>query len=300
MRVFVTGASGYIGNAVAKAFREKGHTVYGLVRSKENAIDLSKEEICPIIGSLEKPDTYSKILDEVEVVTHCAFDSSNKGAEQDGQAIDNILNKFSKSPLSHALIYTSGVWVYGSTEYKMVDESHLTHPINLIKWRPQHEQKVLKATAPNLRTVVIRPGCVYGGIKGLTTLLFNSIQEGSVVIPGEGKNRWAMVHIQDLAHAYVSAAEKELTHTILNVTDDSSSTLREIAEAIARSAGIPDKVRSLSTEEANKKFGSITEGLMLDQKINNTKIKRLLHWQIHHAAFVDEIDTYYQAWKATQ
>lgn len=301
MRIFITGAAGYVGHAVAKAFRAKGHTVYGLVRSEEDAHLLSLEEIWPILGDLEKPESYQKILNEVEVAVHCAFDfSSEKGVEQDALAIDTILQAFSQSSLPRSFIYTSGVWVYGSRGHQMIDESMNISPLECVKWRPSHEEKVLKATSPKLRTVIMRPGHVYGGIGGLTNILFTSTENGVVAIVGEGHNRWPMVHLQDLAYAYVSAVEKELSGIALNVVDDSTATLREIAEAIARAANLEGKIQAIPIEKAKEQFGGLAEGVAIDLTVNNSRIKRLLGWQIHHAPFLYEADLYYNSWRTTQ
>lgn len=300
MRVFVTGASGYIGQAVAKAFRAKGHTVFGLVRSKASANLLSHDEIWPIIGDMNNPDSYSSIIDQVEVIVHCAADFSDKSVELDTKTIDTILSKLSKNILPKAFIYTSGVWVYGSTNSKIVDEASPLNPIDLAKWRPGNEQKVLKATSPNLRTVVMRPGVVYCKVGGLMNLFFTSTQTGAVTVIGDGSYHWAMIHVQDLAYAYVSAAEKELSNVILNVTNESYVTVREMADAVAQSAGIPGKINSLSHDDAIKQFGPLTQGLTINQQVDNSRIKRLLGWQIHHAPFINEIDIYFNAWKASQ
>lgn len=301
MRIFVTGAAGYIGHGVAKAFRSKGHSVSGFVRSEEDARLLNLNEIIPVIGDLEKPESFQQILKDVEVVVHCAFDyASDKGVEHDAKAIDLILQTLSQSPLPRTFIYTSGVWVYGSRGYQMIDESMPLSPLDIAKWRPNHEEKVLKATSPKLRTVIMRPGHVYGGVGGLTKILFTSTQNGTVKIVGEGHNRWPMVHLQDLSSAYVSAAERELTGIILNVVDDSTATLRELAESIARAAKIEGKIQVIPLEEAKKNFGPIAEGLAIDLSVNNSRIKRLLGWQIHHAPFNYEAELYYQTWKTTQ
>lgn len=301
MRILITGASGYIGHAVARAFRAKGHTVYGLVRSEGDAHLLSLEEIWPIIGDLGEPESYRQALNEVEGVVHCAFDySSDKGVELDAKTIDTVLQAFSQGELPRFFIYTSGVWVYGSRGHQIVDESTVLNPLEIAKWRPAHEEKVLKATSSRLRTVVLRPGHVYGGIGGLFNILFTSTQSGTTKIIGEGHNRWPMIHVQDLAHAYVSAAEKELTGVVLNVVDDSTATVREMTEAIARVANIEGKIQTISIEEAKNQFGLMAEGFAIDLTVNNSRIKRLLGWQIHHAPFVYEADLYYKAWKTTQ
>ncbi|CUI16360.1 hypothetical protein PNK_0734 [Candidatus Protochlamydia naegleriophila] len=300
MRVFVTGATGYIGHAVAKAFRAKGHTVYGLVRSQEDGDLLSLDEIWPVMGDLDQPDSYKQLLDNVEVAVHCAFDWLDKGIERDAKTIDTITEVFGKSSLPRTFIYTSGVWIYGSRGHQIMDESSPVNPIEISKWRPIHEEKVLKATNVNLKTVVLRPGCVYGNVGGLTNLLFTSTQSGAVKIVGEGHNRWPMVHVQDLAYAYVAAAEKELTNVTLNVVDDSSNTVREMAEAVARSAKMEGKIQVLGMDEAKKQFGELVDGLLVDLQANNSRIKRLLGWQIHHVPFVNESDLYYNVWKTTQ
>lgn len=300
MRIFVTGASGYIGQAVAKAFRNKGHRVYGLVRSPEQAAELSLQEILPLIGDLNQLSTLIDQLDQIEVVVHCAFDSSTDGIQKDTDTIDIIIKSLSRSSLPRIFIYTSGIWVYGSKGEQIVDESVVVNPVERIKWRPGNEQTVLNAAKDNLKTVVIRPGLVYGQSSGLMKLFFASIQNGAIPVIGEGKNHWSMVHVEDLAHAYVSAAEKELGGVILNVVGDSFPTMREVAESIAKSAGLEGKIKNLSPDEAQKVFGDLWEGLAIDLKVDNSRIKRLMKWQTHHAPFIEEADIYYQAWLASQ
>lgn len=298
MRVLVMGASGYVGRSVAKAFRAKGHIVYGLVRSQDDAALLSLDEIWPVVGNLEQPESVTKILQEVEVAVHCAYSDENKAAELDEKAINLVLEQFSKSSFQRIFIYTSGVWLYGSLGYKVADESMNLNPLEIVKWRLKNEEKVLKASSSTLNTVVIRPGHVYGGFGGLTGMLFATTLNGAASIPGEGKNRWPMVHHQDLAHAYVSAAEKELNKVVLNVVDDSSLTLREIGEAIARASKL--ELKTLSPEDSKNVFGNILDGFMIDLTVDNSRIKRLLGWQIHHAPFIYEADLHYNSWKAKQ
>lgn len=300
MRVFVTGPTGYIGSAVAKAFQLAGHSVTGLVRSEENASKLRQAGMIPIIGDLSKPDTYMKAIRNAEVIVHCAFDNSQKGVIIEGTVMGAILEGTRVAGTStKAILYTSGVWVIGNTGTAVADESSPKHPLEIVKWRLGIEERLFQASSRHLRTVVLAPGCVYGPAGSLTAMWFSSATEGAVEVVGDGKNRWAMVHADDLARAYVLAAEQELTGLTLNITDDSRNTVEEMALAVAQAAGIPGKISYLSEREAEKKYGKLTEGLLIDQQVSSERATRLLGWRPRHHHFIDNVDIYYQSWKAS-
>src|SRR6266702_2157757 len=120
MQVFVTGATGYIGFAVAAALRRAGHRVWGLARSEAKARRLTQHEIDPVIGDLADPNTYLEVASDCAVLVHTAFD------------------------------FTSGAWVYGDTGDRMVDETTPPNPTRLVAWRPAHEQLVLQAAGGGL------------------------------------------------------------------------------------------------------------------------------------------------------
>ncbi len=295
MRVFITGASGYIGNAVARAFRRNGHQVTGLVRTAEQAKRLAAAEIAPVLGDLKDPASYQQAARAAEALVHCAFEYSKEGVARDQQTLDAFLGCEPK-----ALIYTSGVWVYGNTQGQIVDESNPLQPIELARWRVEQEKKVLQATSMHLRTVIIRPGVVYGGAGGLTGLWFASAAKGAVEIVGSGNNFWSLIHIEDLARAYVLAAEKELSNLALNVTDGTFHSVKEMAEAAAKAAGIAGKVVSIPLPDAQKQLGPVWEGLAIDQKASSERIQRLLGWKPFHLGFIEDVERYYASWKADQ
>ena len=109
-----------------------------------------------------------------------------------------------------------------------------------------------------------------------------------------------MVHADDLADAYVRAAESGLTSEIFNVTDRSRFTALEMATAAARAAGFRGDVRPTPLEEARKTMGDFAEALALSQHVDARKTVRLLGWQPRHGGFLDDVDLYYHAWKASQ
>lgn len=281
MRIFVTGASGYIGNGVAKAFARAGHKVVGLVRSETAAKELQKNEICPVLGSLEN---LPKAAKEAEVIIHCAFES----AETEASAIEAFIHLAPKT-----LVYTSGVWVYGNRDHTVDETSPLT-PLPRVKWRPAVEEKVLKSP---LKSVVIRPGHVYGYCGGLTALLFEGAAQGKLEIASNGENRWSIVHLDDLANLYLLAVEKELTQTILNGTENSSIKLKDFAEATAKLAHT--QAHYLPYAEAIKHFGSLAEGLAVNQvKISNERAAHLLNWIPRHNHLLPELEHYWRTWQA--
>lgn len=298
MRVFVTGATGYIGNAVALAFRHAGHHVWGLARSEDKGRKLQQNEITPVIGDLANISSYSHALNQADVIVHCAFDLAG-GPKSETNLIDSILAGTGGSLVTpRAFIYTSGVWVIGNTGKNTAYESTPCHPIDLVKWRSALEERLLKAATPSSRIAIIRPGCVYGGRGSLTSMWFEGSKSGAIEIVGDGNNHWAMIHVQDLAQAYVLTAEKELNGIALNVVDETRHTVKEMALAAAEAAGIPGKVRSLTTEEATKKYGPLTQGLLIDQQISNDRTSRLLGWHPRHKGFIRDIDLYFKSWKS--
>ena len=297
MRVFVTGATGYVGFAVATALRRAGHDVYGLTRTAAKAPQLARREIRPVIGDIGDPKSYADTAEECSVLVHAAFESSASAVTKDKTAVDALIEAGRRGSQPKTLIYTSGVWVHGDTGGTLVDETTPVAPIKLVAWRPAHEQLVLQAKA--VRGLVIRPGCVYGGHGGLTGSWFEAAAAGKApTVVGSGHNRWTMVHVDDLADAYVRAAENELAGAVFDVTDRSRATVLELATAAARAAGFPGELRPVPLGEARRTMGDFADALALDQHVDARKAVRLLGWQPRHGGFVDEADLFYASWKA--
>jgi nucleoside-diphosphate-sugar epimerase len=105
MRVFITGATGYIGFSVAQSFRRAGHQVYGLTRSLENGKLLAKNEINPIIGSLQNPNSFIKNVETSDVIIHAAADYSANFSELDIQTVEELINAIKKTGEVKKLIY---------------------------------------------------------------------------------------------------------------------------------------------------------------------------------------------------
>lgn len=299
MKVFITGATGYVGLNVASAFRRAGHEVWGLARSEEKARILVQNEIHPIIGSMQKPESYEKTAEECSVLVHAAAEMSNEMVDLDRRTVETFLRASKAGALPKTIIFTSGVWVHGNTGNRLVDEATPLSPARLVSWRPAHERLVLEADG--LRGIVIRPGCVYGRQGSLTNSWFEGAsREHMLKVIGDGTNRWSMVHVDDLALGYVRAAESGLGGEVFNLCDSTRSTVTEMARAAARAAGYTGSIQYIPVEEAVKAMGPYAECLALDQHVDSSKAKSKLGWVPRHLSFVDDIETYFASWKAWQ
>ena len=301
MKVFLTGASGYIGAAAAAALARRGHQVTGLVRSADKAKALNRVEAGAVIGDLRSPDSYRAAAREADALIHCAVDYAAH-AELDRSAVDTLLDAAgADGSAPKTVIYTSGVWLYGDTGARAVDETRALDKGFVIPWRLEHEKAVLAAAGKTRRTLVLRPGCVFGGRGGLTGAWLQSAQEKkAAVIAGEGGNRWAMIHVDDLAELYALAAESELSGELLNAVDGSRDTVLEMAQAASRAMGAGGKVQALTADEARRAFGPLAEGLLLDQQVDGSKARRLLGWEPKFSGFAARADRFALAWSAAR
>lgn len=297
MNVFITGATGYIGYEVAQAFRRAGHRVFGVTRSEKKAGMLARQEIQPVIGSMQNPDSYRSTADQCDVLIHAAVDYEADSVALDKQTVDTLIASASSGSAPKMFIYTSGIWVYGNTGDQTVNEESPLNPIQLVTWRPAVEDTVLQAA--NVNGIVIRPGCVYGKQGGLTGAWFNgAVNEDAFSVIGDGNNRWAMVHVDDLADAYVRIAERDVAGETFNITDHSRTQIRDMVDAVARVAGHKGDIQYIPTDEAAKKMGGFAEALAVDQQIEAGKANRLLGWAPRHHSFLDGVDVYFASWKA--
>ncbi len=305
MRIFVTGATGYVGFSVAAALRRAGHEVWGLVRSAEKAVRLAKREIHPVVGTLQDTESFREVVDGCSVLVHAAVDYTVDTAALDRETVEFLLSR-SRAEFPKTLVYTSGVWIYGATRDGKADESSPLRPIRTAAGRGATERLVLDAT--NARGLVLRPGCVYGKQGGLTGLFFSAAEMGTagdgddggvIKVVGDLRARWAMVHADDLADAYVRAIEKGASG-VFNVVDRSRCAIGSMARAAARALAVGGEVVSMTPEEAGQAFGPLAEGLALDQHVDASKIARQLGWNPRHAGFVDGISEYCASWKASR
>lgn len=292
MRIFVTGATGYIGFHAATALRRAGHQVTALVRTTEKARRLAASEIESVVGTMEDPGSYRAAAGRCSVAVHIAVDYAGDVFAQDQLTVETLL-----AARPELLIYTSGIWVYGSTGRTAADESAPLNPPIRVSRRPEMERIALGSST--VRGIVLRPGCVYGQEGGMFADWFAPAAKGEApTIVGDGTNRWPLVHVDDLADAYVRAAESTLRGEVINVTDRSRETVTTMVTALSEAAGYHGAPRYLAAAEAATTLGTFAECLTLDQHVDSSKAVRVLGWQPRHGGFSDQAAEYFDAWKA--
>lgn len=248
-------------------------------------------------GDLQSPALWAGEARAADVLIHCAVDYSAH-EKLDRLAVETLLHAADGSR-GRAVLYTSGVWLYGNTGGRAVDETRALEKGFILPWRLEHEKLVLGAATATRRCLALRPGCVYGGKGGLPAMWFESAErQGRAVVAGDGKNRWALVHLEDLAEAYALAGESALSGELLNVVDRSRETVLEMAAAASRAAGAGGAVEALSVSQARQAFGPLAEGLLLDQEIDGGEAERLLGWRPRFEGFCSGAARFHMAWKA--
>src|SRR3982750_3776019 len=159
MRVFLTGGTGYVGAAVLDALVRGGHQVDALVRNSEGAARVQARGAAPVHGDLMTPASWRDAAAAADGTVHTAAEYSPRAAQFDATAIDTLVALPEKR--DRFLVYTSGIWVLGPAP-NPVDETAPVNPIEMVAWRPAHEQRVLDTAAAGVRAIVIRPGIGFG------------------------------------------------------------------------------------------------------------------------------------------
>jgi nucleoside-diphosphate-sugar epimerase len=285
MRVFLTGATGFIGSAIIPELINAGHQVLGLTRSDAGAQSLIAAGAGVHRGSLEDPESLRSGAAQSDGVIHCAFDHTAFGAsdfskftqvcEQDRRAIESLGDALRGS--GRPLVVTSGTGMGSVVPGQPATEDHfdLNHP------NPRRLSEVA-GTAVLERGVnvsVVRLPQVHDTVKqGLITYAVQVAREkGASAYIGEGLNRWPAAHVLDVARLYRLALEKHEPGSRYNAVAEEGISMREIAEVIGRGLKVP--VVSLSPEEAQAHFGWLAMFAGFDMPASSAQTRQRLGWR---------------------
>jgi nucleoside-diphosphate-sugar epimerase len=279
MRVFVTGATGFIGAAIVTELLAAGHSVLGLTRSDSGARALRAAGAEPHPGRLEDPDSLRRGASAAEGVIHCGFDHdfANFAAkcDQDGRVIAALGAGLAGSdrPLVITSVIAMGSAAPGVPAVETVFDPH--HPT------PRKASEIAGAalSAAGINVAVARLPQVHDTEKqGLVTSLIDLARATGVsAYPGDGAHRWAAAHLRDVARLYRLALEKREAGVRYHAVDEEGIGLRDIAAAVGRRLGLP--AVSLPDEAAPGHFGWLARFTGMSMIGASAQTRARLGWQ---------------------
>lgn len=290
MRVFVTGATGFVGSAVTRELLDSGHEVLGLARSDQGAQALKSAGAEVHRGDLNDLDSLRRGAEAADGVAHLAFihDFTNLAAsgEADVRAIEAIGGVLEGT--GKPFVVTSGLL---TPRGRVGTEEDPADPASPATHRIASEVATLALAERGVRSSVLRlPPTVHGeGDGGFVPMVITIARDKGVsAMVGDGANHWPAVHRLDAARLFRLALESAPAGVRLHAVDDEGVAFREIAEVIGRHLDLP--VVSVPGEEAVEHFGWLGRFASLGLQASSALTRKRLGWEPTHASLIPDLD----------
>lgn len=292
-KVFITGATGYIGGTVAMKLVQEGYSVTGLVRSSQAAERLQERGIRPFLGTLDEYEPLQRISEQHDIVINAA-DSDHP------YVVTTILAALEGT--GKTFIHTSGSSIAGDKAAGEFSE-HVFHE-EIINPQPEKlartsiDQMVVQAANRGIRSVVICPTLIYGEGAGLHKdsiqvpgMIKLALKKGKACHIGKGENRWSNVHIDDLADLYVLALNQAPAGSFF-FAENGETSMGELASSINRVWKLGTETISISLDEAIREWGP--EGAHFafgsNSRVRADKARKWLGWNPVRPSLPEEIE----------
>ena len=317
--VLVTGANGYIGSAVCRAFVRAGYRTFGLIRKPEAARDIITTEAIPVIGTFDNLAFLDSLFHQAttfDVVVSCTdpIPGYEEHFRQVMSFVKIIAEKSNENGVRPLVLWSSGCKDYGMTELHGAPglaphtEDSPMNPPDVLKERTAHCDKVFGYT--NLfDAVVLRPTCVYGYTSSyygpMLDFVASELQKGNKVlrIPGDPNSIMHAVHIDDAAEAYLALAthpdRSAISGQAFNISSHRYETLQEVASALAQEYGFTSGVEFIPAAEADESFPpGLHFVFSFSQSVGSNKIRALTGWKDCRMLFTEGLHVYRLAYEA--
>jgi nucleoside-diphosphate-sugar epimerase len=307
MRIFVTGASGWIGSAVVPELLGAGHEVVGLARSDASAQRLDAVGAIAWRGNLDDPDGLAKAAGESEGVIHLAFQHEvafgrgdfASAAAADRRAVEAMGVALADS--DRPFVLASGL--AGLPAGIVSTENDGLVPSAEARANPAGRRAATALLVLSLRGIGVRssvlrlPPTVHGdGDQGfMATLVAVARQRGVAGYMGDGENRWPAVHRSDAARLARLAVEAAPSGSVLHAVGDEGVTIREVAEVMSRHLGVP--TQSVAPADALEHFAHLGRFIGMDVPATAIVTRELLDWEPTGPSLIEDLEQefYYRA-----
>ena len=310
MRIFVTGASGWIGSAVVPELLGAGHEVVGLARSEASAQRLEAAGAIVQQGDVDDPDGLAKVAADSDGVIHLAFQHEvafagnfAAAAGADRRAVEAMGAALADS--DRPFVLASGI--LGLTAGRVATEDDGLVPSAEVRANPAGRRSATALLALSLRGIGVRssvlrfPPTVHGdGDNGfVATLVGIARQQGVAGYVGDGTNRWPAVHRSDAARLVRLAVETAPAGSVVHAVGDEGVPFREIAQAMGRHLGLP--TASIAPADAGAHFGYLGHFVALDSPATAAVTRELLAWEPTGPNLLEDLeqDHYYHQERLT-
>lgn len=297
MKIFLTGATGYIGGSVAAKLIDAGHQVLGLTRSTEKAKQLDSMGIEPVIGSL----TDSKILIEATQQSDAVINAADSDNPWVVTTILPVLKGTNKLFIQTSGSSLVGDKAGGNKSESIFNEDTPFHPAIEKVGRIAINEKVLSAARQSVHSVVLCHSLIYGRGRGIHAesiqipgLIKLAQKIGKAVHIGKGENIWSNVHINDVAELYLLALENAPAGSFFYVENGEAS-MKTVAEAIGRMLNLGEATEQISLDRAVAEWGAEMAHFAFgsNSRVTATKAKKMLSWNPTGISLLDEIESGY-------
>ncbi len=294
MRVFMTGATGFIGSEAARELKRAGHTVTGLARNDAAAAKLEAAGVEPHRGALEAPDSLAEAARSSDAVIHLGFIHDftryQENVATDRRALEALADALKGS--GKPLVAAFGLAGFAPGRPVVETDAPLaSHPFAI---RGANEAVLDAAAADGVRAMVLRlPPTVHGeGDGGFVPRLVEIARErGASGYVGEGANRWSAVHRSDAARLIGLALERGEPAARLHAVAEEGVATRRIAETVAEGLGLP--ARSIPAAEAGDWFGWLGGFLGVDAAAASAVTRERLGWEPREPGLLEDMRAHY-------
>jgi nucleoside-diphosphate-sugar epimerase len=291
MRVFVTGATGFIGSAVVRELIAASHQVLGLCRSEDKAAALAAAGAEVHRGSIEDLNSIKEGAARCDGVIHLAFNHDfskfKANCENDRRLIEALGSVLAGS--SRPLLVTSGTATANTVPGRPATEDGAVVSSDVIP-RAASEEAAASLASRGINVSVVRLPQVHDTVKqGLVSYTIAIARErGAYAYIGDGHNRWPAAHLSDVAHLYRLALEKAEPGAKYHAVAEEGVAHRAMAEAIGRRLGLP--VKSIPPEEAQGHFGWLAEFVAHDLAASSEQTRKKLGWRPRGPGMISDLE----------